>query len=337
MNKDYYINYDNKYIIKDDYSIYKDPTLGASNKIYYDSNNSNIYSYGNIVASLIQSLTPYEKEKLRLLALFLSNQGINSLNNNDLTDLIQIVTDPQYDSLIRNIGTRLGNRMSNTPNGTKIPNPASVSVTQPTPPTTSITKALSDMSSIKEKPLNQKDNSETEQKRLNPVIESFLNDIRSKRVSGLFRGWLLPNGQLLSQFVARNVSDGGRQDHANLYKIFIAGVKEYDIDLYNKITKLYEQYLSSRNLPTYYDHDETFAVEALGWTQVSVNGGKGILCRAERWQNRLIRPFIEDYGFRLEISDFGECSYVEFMNLYDHIDEVITLGLESKYNSRLSA
>ena len=76
------------------------------------------------------------------------------------------------------------------------------------------------------------------------------------------------------------------------------------------------------------DLDESFAVETLGWMQIAHFGRKNIVYRGERWQDRLLRPFLVDYGFRYEIANSGKSYELEFASLYDHIDEIIRLGLE---------
>ena len=147
---------------------------------------------------------------------------------------------------------------------------------------------------------------------------------------------MLPNGELLSQYVDTTEGTRGvRQDHAKLFKVFFAGLEKYNKDAYDVMKKLYDNYLAAHGFSSG-DWDESFAVEVLGWMQIAHNGRMRILYRGERWQDRLLRPFLIDYGFNFEISDFGDCHYVEFMSIYDYIDEIISLGLEQKYG-RLSA
>lgn len=328
MKDDYYKNnfindYKDNYtkIIDKDYFIYKDPVLGKKDVLYYNNDNVSIGSYGNIVDSLVSTLTSYELEKLRLLAMFVKQQGINNISSTDLISIYRIAIDPIYDDTIRNLGARINAIKGNTPN------PVSVPVTPPIQPIISIDKTNSDITI--ETPKKE------EPKRANPIVERFLNDIRSKQGNSSFRGWMLPNGELLSQYV--DDSNGRitrlRQDHARLYKIFMAGVEKYDKVSFDKINDLYDKYKRNHGVGStgVYDWDESFAVEALGWMQISVNGGNKILYRGERWQDRLIRPFLVDYGFGFDISDFGDVYYVEFMHLYDHIDEILSLGLEEKY------
>ncbi len=318
-NNDKLIKYNN--IINKDYYIFKDPMLGGSkDTLYYNNDDVKIGSYGNIVDSLISTLTPYEVEKLRLLSMFLSNQGITNLSNNDILTLVSMATNPQYDATIRSIGTRINNVKGNTPN------PASVPVTRPIQPITIDTNNKQVSTPIKNE----------EPKRANPIIEKFLSDIRSVNGSSSFRGWMLPNGELLSQYVDTTEGTRGvRQDHAKLFKVFFAGLEKYNKDAYDVMKKLYDNYLAAHGFSSG-DWDESFAVEVLGWMQIAHNGRMRILYRGERWQDRLLRPFLIDYGFNFEISDFGDCHYVEFMSIYDYIDEIISLGLEQKYG-RLSA
>ncbi len=316
INNSKIIKYNN--IINKDYYIYKDPMLGAKKDlIYYNNDDYIISSYGNIVDSRISTLTPYEIEKLRLLAMFVKGQGINTLSNNDLLTLIDLAIDPKYDDTLRNLGIRINNTKGNTPN------PVSIPVTSPIQPT------KIDNDSTKKPDLNiiKKE----EEKRANPLVEKFLSDIRNKQGNASFRGWMLPNGELLSQYVDTTEGTRGvRQDHAKLFKVFFAGLEKYNKDAYDIMKKLYDNYLAAHGFRVG-DWDESFAVEALGWMQIAHNGRMRILYRGERWQDKLIRPFLIDYGFNFEISDFGDCHYVEFMSIYDHIDEIISLGLEQKY------
>jgi hypothetical protein len=79
------------------------------------------------------------------------------------------------------------------------------------------------------------------------------------------------------------------------------------------------------------DYDESFAVEKLGWMQVSVCGSRIIAYRAERWQDRILRPFFIDYGFTYIVQDKGRSYEMEFAHLYDHMDEIMELGLRKRY------
>ncbi len=161
---------------------------------------------------------------------------------------------------------------------------------------------------------------------VNAAIQKFLDDIQNKSASSNFRGWVLPNGILLSQYTDKEK----RQDHSSLVKIFMAGVEEYDTDLYNRLKDIYQQYLAMYGMKSG-DLDESFAVEALGWMQVSVFGRRNILYRGERWQDRILTPFFVEHNFSYELSNRGRCYTVEFETLYDNIDEIMKLGLKKKY------
>lgn len=111
-------------------------------------------------------------------------------------------------------------------------------------------------------------------------IDSFLNDILYSSKSPDFRGWVLPNGQLLSTFVAPIIiNDRVRQDHGIIAKLFISGLESYDKEAYNRMKFLYDEYCKKNQ--DAYDIYESFAVEVLGWIQVSSFGKKELL----HWEN----------------------------------------------------
>lgn len=172
------------------------------------------------------------------------------------------------------------------------------------------------------------------EERIKRIINKFMNDITNKQVNGNFRGWVLPNGLLISQYNettdAYMSGSPRRQDHSSLVKTFIAGLEEYDKEAYDRIQKLYSDYLNLYGVRSG-DYDESFAVEKLGWMQVSVCGTKVIAYRAERWQDRILRPFFMDYGFKYVVQDSGRSYEMEFAYLYDHMDEIMELGLKKRY------
>ena len=165
------------------------------------------------------------------------------------------------------------------------------------------------------------------------VINKFMQDIMSKKANSNFRGWVLPNGLLMSQYnetdEAYSSERPRRQDHSSLVSTFMSGLEEYDKDSFETMKALYEEYQKFNGVSA--DISESFAVERLGWMQVSVCGLKTILYRAERWQDRILKPFFEEYGFRYNISDSGRSYEMEFAHLYDHMDEIMQLGLRKKY------
>lgn len=165
------------------------------------------------------------------------------------------------------------------------------------------------------------------------VINKFMQDITSKKANSNFRGWVLPNGLLMSQYnetdEAYSSERPRRQDHSSLVSTFMSGLEEYDKDSFETMKALYEEYQKFNAVSG--DISESFAVERLGWMQVSVCGLKTILYRAERWQDRILKPFFEEYGFRYNISDSGRSYEMEFAHLYDHMDEIMQLGLRKKY------
>lgn len=166
------------------------------------------------------------------------------------------------------------------------------------------------------------------------IIDKFMADITNKQVNQYFRGWVLPNGLLISQYnettEAYMSNSPRRQDHSSLIKTFMAGLEEFDKSSYDRMQELYRGYLNLYG-SSVGDFDESFAVETLGWMQVSVCGSKVIAYRGERWQDRILRPFFMDYGFKYMISDKGRSYEMEFAHLYDHMDEIMELGLRKRY------
>lgn len=166
------------------------------------------------------------------------------------------------------------------------------------------------------------------------IIDSFMEDITSKSENSSFRGWILPNGELVSQYDDKVAGGYGRQDHGSLFRTFMNGLKEYDIDSFNRMSAKYEEY--QRVCDVTADIRESFATEVLGWMQVNVCGQRVILYQGERWQDRLIRPFLMDYGFNYQICpNQDRYATSEFDNLCDHFGEILELGLKSKYNDSL--
>ena len=168
------------------------------------------------------------------------------------------------------------------------------------------------------------------------IIDSFLSDITKKQGSENFRGWVLPNGELLSQYSEIGKIEGGtRQDHSSLFKTFMAGLEDYDIDAFDRIYALYEEYLDRYGMKGV-DFSESFAVEVLGWMQINICGYKIILYQGERWQDRILRPFLVDYGFKYHIRNAkGNYNTNGLDTLYDHINEILELGLTKKYSDTL--
>lgn len=161
-----------------------------------------------------------------------------------------------------------------------------------------------------------------------------MEDITSKSGNSSFRGWILPNGELVSQYDDKAAGGYGRQDHGSLFRTFMDGLKEYDIDSFNRMSAKYEEY--QRVCDVTADIRESFATEVLGWMQVNVCGQRVILYQGERWQDRLIRPFLVDYGFNYQICpNQDRYATSEFDNLCDHFGEILELGLKSKYNDSL--
>ena len=115
----------------------------------------------------------------------------------------------------------------------------------------------------------------------------------------------------------------------------LAGLEDYDIDAFDRIYALYEEYLDSYGMKGV-DFSESFAVEVLGWMQINICGYKIILYQGERWQDRILRPFLVDYGFKYHIRNAkGNYNTNGLDTLYDHINEILELGLTKKYSDTL--
>ena len=286
--------------------------IDKSVKKYYDKDDLYYNNYGNTFDDIFKSLSQTDLTTLRMLVNVVGFNNIRSVN--DVIALIDIIKNPRYKSFVDSIISR-GSTSTNINNIIKTiqtPSSQSVSIAQ--------TQDKGDLPQEEVKP-----------KERNTIVDRFMNDILNKQMNPSFRGWVLPNGQLVSQFNDSIANNGnGRQDHSKLVKIFMSGLEEYDKDAHEKVTTLYREYVSAHGLAKA-DFDESFAVEVLGWVQISVVGRKMLACRGERWQDRIIRPFVIDYGFGIEISDFGRSYELEFAPLYDHINEIIELGLEKKY------
>ena len=173
-------------------------------------------------------------------------------------------------------------------------------------------------------------------KQNNPIIDAFMKDIFVKEANSHFRGWILPNGQLIGEYDDRKyISGGRRQGHSALVEIFIDGLKTFNLDMYNSIVQLYDEYLQRQRLYRGTFAFEAFAVDVLGWVQISVVGKSILYSRGEKWQDSIIRPFVCDYNFKIYVKNTGKSYEREFAALYDNIDEIVKLGLENKYTPAL--
>lgn len=157
------------------------------------------------------------------------------------------------------------------------------------------------------------------------TFSKYQKDIFNNTVDKDFRGWILPTGQILTQYF-----DGKRQDHGELARLFFKGLEMFDKSAYSKMMELYNQYRGNKYISR--DIQESFAVEVLGWIQVSECGKKRVITCGERWQDKFIDPFIRYYDFDLEISDRAKCEYEKFLDLYNNIYEIMSLALKQKYN-----
>lgn len=162
------------------------------------------------------------------------------------------------------------------------------------------------------------------------VIQRFITEMFNKHANSGFRGWILPNGLLLSQYDDESIV---RQDHSKLIKLFMEGLEIFNKDLYDKMILLYSDYvLKNSNARDIY---ESFAVDVLGWIQISECGSRRLICVGERWQDKLISPFINEYGMELILRDnVGLSHSSSFGDIYGETEQIMQLGLEKKYGKQ---
>ena len=327
MKKEYiYNDYKEKYKDKNDY-IYKDE------KIYDYSRENNYYkSYGRI-----------SRDNIRLA---FSDEEVKELRK-----YLSLLTDRQYKVLnetvvnARNLGIRLSYQdLLFLTRQILSSSTSSISVGQKQTETEEEKKQRLERERLEREKrererlerirLERERLEKEKEERIKKIIDKFMSDIKNKQVNSSFRGWVLPNGLLMSQYNettdAYMSGSPRRQDHSSLVKTFMAGLEEYDKDAYDRMQTLYSNYLSLNGVSGG-DYDESFAVETLGWMQVSVCGSRVIAYRAERWQDRILRPFFMDYGFKYIVQDRGRSYEMEFAHLYDNMDEILELGLRKRY------
>ena len=303
------------------------------NNIYYKIENSYYKSYGKISRDTIKlGLSDYEISELRknlsllsdrqykLLSDFLvnaSNSGIN-ITYSDLLFLVKEIVSSSRKNTSSVQKTKIETEEERKQREEK----------------ERLDREKRERERIERERLERERREREKEERIKRTIGKFLSDITTKQANGNFRGWVLPNGLLISQYNettdAYMSGSPRRQDHSSLVKTFMAGLEEFDIDSYKCIKELYSNYLSLYGVKNA-DYDESFAVEKLGWMQVSVCGSRIIAYRAERWQDRILRPFFIDYGFTYIVQDKGRSYEMEFAHLYDHMDEIMELGLRKRY------
>lgn len=160
-------------------------------------------------------------------------------------------------------------------------------------------------------------------------LDNLVEIMFSKTADKYFRGWILPNGKTISQY---QKDDGKRQDHSKIMELFIEGLKDtYPLE-YLKMLISYNNYVSKNH--NCRDIFESFAVESLGWIQISENGKKRVICRGERWQDKFIDSFINKYNFELIISKNGLCINHLFSSLYGDSEKIIKKGLQKIHFSQ---
>ncbi len=164
----------------------------------------------------------------------------------------------------------------------------------------------------------------------NPTVQKLFNSIPLTKEKEYFRGWILPNGQMISLIDLET----RRQDYGAFVRLFMSGLLKYDKELYEKMLVLYQEYKSKNN--NIRNIDENFAIDVLCWIQVSELGKKRIIFHGENWQNRLIAPFIIDYGFKLRVSENAskwDCYNSLFTDIYQNVDEIIKLALDKMHSN----
>lgn len=158
--------------------------------------------------------------------------------------------------------------------------------------------------------------------RVKQIIDNYIADTITNEKNN-FRCWVLPNGNIYSQSANHNQI----LNHGMLVEIFFEGLKEFDEKLYTVMIDLYQKY--RENVSQDANVEESFAVEVLGWMQVSSNNMyKYVAYRGENWQDKLLWPLFTNYDFKFLISNNKYCQDSKFFQLYDHIDEIIDLGLQ---------
>lgn len=141
-----------------------------------------------------------------------------------------------------------------------------------------------------------------------------------------FRGWVLPDGQMVSYYIDKDLAPKIVQDHGQLFRIFLLGLEVYDSNIYKKIQNELKQY-SHLNQDANEPY-ESFAVERLGWLQVGIFGKNWIVCRGERFQDKFLDEFINKKNFKWICRNKGNVLYLP---IYKDFKQIMLMGLKRKY------
>ncbi len=161
----------------------------------------------------------------------------------------------------------------------------------------------------------------------NEKIFKIMNDIsKYSTADESFRGWVLPDGQMISYFIDESLAPKILQDHGQLFRIFLLGLEVYDKKIYEKVKNELKEY--SHNNADANEPYESFAVERLGWLQVGIFGKKWIVCRCENFQDRFLDKFINEKNFKLICRNKGNVLYLP---IYQNFKEILLIGLRRKY------
>ena len=158
-------------------------------------------------------------------------------------------------------------------------------------------------------------------------ILKIMNDIsKYSEADEKFRGWVLPDGQMISYFYDESSAPKIVQDHGQLFRIFLSGLEVYDTNLYKKIKEELKQY--SHNNFDANEPYESFAVERLGWLQVGIFGKKWIICRGEKFQDKYLHEFINKKNFHMICHNKGS---VLNLSVYPNFKHIFMIGLKRRY------
>lgn len=145
------------------------------------------------------------------------------------------------------------------------------------------------------------------------ITTELISDVLLRRNSYEYKGWILPNGQVVGIHPSTS--------HSDYVKIFMEGLKDYDIKTYNRVMNLYDLYQEDN---IYSDIQESFAVEILGWVQVSPYARKLIICKAEHFQDKLIADLLNNHGYNYVVCNRYQKTY--HLDCYDDIDIIMEYG-----------
>lgn len=156
------------------------------------------------------------------------------------------------------------------------------------------------------------------------IVDTFMEDINTNEPNSFFRGWIFPNGKIISQ----NQNSDLQLCHTDYIEIFLKGLEKFDFDSYVKIINLYKEYQNCYQVNSYIL--ESFAVDVLEWIKIYSGKKKYLIYSGENWQDKLAFQFLTKYDFEYFTSQNQKLSDYRLFQLYDHIDEIIELGLQKE-------